>query len=36
MKFAIRNMHGTWYYNTFEKGPKSLYIAMKRNQDFEM
>ena len=35
MKFAIRNMYGTWYYNTFEKGPKSLYIATKRNQDFE-
>ena len=29
-------MYGTWYYNTFEKGPKRLYIATKRNQDFEM
>ena len=31
MKFAIRNMYGT-----FEKDPKSLYMSTKRNQDFEM
>ena len=36
MKFAIRNMYGTWYYNNSEKGPKSLYMATKRNQDLEM